>query len=115
MAGIGIQEILSTAFGGVLKMLSGKKYPQNVRALGMLVDDLQEALNAIAAQSRTSKLWLDCLIKSVFKILQYTRAERESDWPLHIVMVNKIILLFFTVRHYHYARYTLYYVRSINA
>ena len=32
MAGTGIQEILSIAFGGVLKMLTRKKYPQIVGA-----------------------------------------------------------------------------------
>ena len=71
MAGTGIQEILSTASGGLLKMLTGKKYPQNVRAFRILVaellrpifakhhlecmDDLQEALDAIVAQSRNLK------------------------------------------------------------
>ena len=38
MAGSGIVEVLSEAFGGVLKMLTGKKYPDNVRALRMLVE-----------------------------------------------------------------------------
>ena len=40
MADIGIVEILSVAFGGVQKMLSDKKFPQNVRALMMLVEEL---------------------------------------------------------------------------
>ena len=40
MAGTGIQEILSSAFGGVLKMLTGKKYLQNIRAFRMLVEEL---------------------------------------------------------------------------
>ena len=76
MAGTGIQEILSTAFGGVLKMLTGTKYPEHVRAFMMLVAellgsifakhhpecmaDLQKALDAISAQSRTSKLLIEC-------------------------------------------------------
>ena len=95
MAGTGTQEILSTAFGGVMKMLTGKNYTRSVRVFRMLVEvllrpilakhhpecmeDLQEALDDIAAQSRTSKLWVDCLIKPVFTILKYKRAERESD------------------------------------
>ena len=86
MAGTGIQEILNTEFGGVLKMLTGNKYPPNARSFRMLVeellrpifakhhpeclDDLQEALDAIAAQSRTSKFWVDCLIKPVFTIIK---------------------------------------------
>ncbi|KAG1656584.1 hypothetical protein GQR58_023837 [Nymphon striatum] len=40
MADTGIVDVLSAAFGGVLKMLTGKKYPQNVRALRMLVEEL---------------------------------------------------------------------------
>ena len=61
MGDSGIVEVLSVAFGGVLKMLNGKRFPENIRALRMLVeellrplfeknepnsmDDLQEALN----------------------------------------------------------------------
>ena len=95
MAGSGIVEVLSEAFGGVLKMLTGKKYPDNVRALRMLVeelirtffqtqnmlcmDDPQHALNDTASHSRTAKLWVNCVIKPVFAITKYVRAERETD------------------------------------
>ncbi len=34
MAGSGMKEILAVTFGSIDKMLSGKKYPQNFRALG---------------------------------------------------------------------------------
>ena len=131
MTGTGIQEILSTGFGNVLKMTTGKKYTQNVRAFRMLVeellrpifaknhrecvDDLQEALDAIATQIRTSKLWVDCLIKPIFTILRYTRAERESDWPLDVDTFKKMISLFVGVGHYYYERYALYYVRSMES
>ena len=40
MAGSGIADTLGATFGGVNKMLTGKKYPQNVRALRMLVEEL---------------------------------------------------------------------------
>ena len=40
MAGSGVVEVLREAFGGVLNMLTGKKYPDNVRALRMLVEEL---------------------------------------------------------------------------
>ncbi|KAK5897507.1 hypothetical protein CesoFtcFv8_010564 [Champsocephalus esox] len=40
MADSGIVEVLSSSFGGVLKMLIGKKFPENVRALRMLVEEL---------------------------------------------------------------------------
>ena len=82
MAASGIEEILSVAFGGVLKMLNGNKYPQHVRAFRMLVEELLrsvfakyhwecvsdslQALDDTASQSRTTKLWVDCVIKPVF-------------------------------------------------
>ena len=34
----GCVEVLEAAFGGVAKMLSGKKYPQNFRALVLLTE-----------------------------------------------------------------------------
>ena len=92
MADIGIVETLSVAFGGVLKMLSGKKFPQNVRALRMLVkellrpplfgknifhnmDDLLQEWDAISVESKTSQRWVDSLIKPIVAILKYIRTE----------------------------------------
>ena len=40
MAESGLENVLSEVFGGVTKMLSGKKYPQNVRALRMLAEEI---------------------------------------------------------------------------
>ena len=40
MAGSGIKEILTSTFAGVPNMLSGKKYSQNVRSLGLLAEEL---------------------------------------------------------------------------
>ena len=40
MNNTGLEELMNSAFGGVLKMLSGKKYPQNLRPLRMVVEEL---------------------------------------------------------------------------
>ncbi len=40
MAGSGIVEVLGAVFAGVSKKLIGKKYPDNVRALQMLTEEL---------------------------------------------------------------------------
>jgi hypothetical protein len=64
MADTGLQEVLDSTFGGLLKMLNGKKFPENVRALRIVVeevlrpvfqketltcmDDLQEVHRAVA-------------------------------------------------------------------
>lgn len=54
MADTGIVEILSSAFGGVLKMLTGKKFPKNVRTLRMLVEDL------LRLSLRSTERFADC-------------------------------------------------------
>ena len=106
-------------------MLSGKKYPQNVRAFRMLVEEqlrpvkhhvecmsgLLQALDDTASQSRTTKLWVDCLIKPVFVILKYIRAEREADCALDTV--KYMVPLFFSAEHVHCALYALYYLRTM--
>ena len=72
MAKSGISDILSGVFGGVPKMLSGKKFLQNVNALWMMTevvlqiiiqyrnnmetDNLMITLAATANQSRASKV-----------------------------------------------------------
>ena len=108
----GHSDILSGVFGGVPKMLSGKKFLQNVRALRMMTeavlhiiipdrnfmkaDDLIMALDSISNQSRTSKLWIDTLVKPVFLMMAYIRAEREGDWLLHLTTFQKMLPYYFT-------------------
>ena len=38
MAGTGMKKISEKAFGGVSKMLTGKKFPQNLKPLPMLME-----------------------------------------------------------------------------
>ena len=40
MANSGLEEILNKTFSSVKKMLSGKKFPMNLRALRMVVEEL---------------------------------------------------------------------------
>ena len=129
MAESGLCEIMESTFGGVSTMLTGKKFPQNMRALGLVVEellrpifksedlnsyrDLETILEDVARESRTSKVWVDCLIKAVFLMMVYVRAEREADWPLHILAVKLMLPYFFAAGHVNYARYGLYYLRSM--
>ena len=70
-------------------------------------------MDAISAKSKTAQLWIDCLIKPLFIILKYIRAEREADWALQLDTVKEMIPLFFAAGHTHYARYALYYLRTM--
>ena len=118
MSNSGLEDIMSAAFGGVAKMLTGKKFPQNCRALRMVTEeilleilanaesytDLMVELERRATESRTSKLWLDNLIKPTFIMMQFVRAEREADWPLHLLSVEMMMPYFFSAGHTNYAR-----------
>lgn len=131
MAESGLAEILASAFGGVGKMLTGKKFPMNMRAMRMLVeellrdivgqgqlkchDDLMAVLDDLADRSRTAKTWVDIFIKPVLIMMVYVRAEREGDWSLHLQAVKLMLPYFFASRHVNYARYGVYYLRSMEA
>jgi len=73
---------MESTFRGVSNMLNGKKFPQNMRALRLVVEellrplfntedltsyhDLKRALEDVAHEIRTAKVWVDCLIRAVF-------------------------------------------------
>ena len=48
-------------------------------------------------------------------MMLFVRAERESDWPLHLVAVKRMLPYFFASGHVNYARYGLYYLRSMES
>ena len=117
----------NSAFGSVQKMMSGKRYPQNVHALRIVVevllakhikdqdtpDQLDTFLQSVSSQSPTSQLWVDNLIKPVNLMMMFTRAERESDWHLHLYTTHKMIDYFHAAGHVNYARYGTYYLHSM--
>ena len=98
-------EVTNAGFSGVAKMLNGKKFQLNVRALRIIVeellrkiiqdskvasyDELMLHLDDISGNSRTARLWVNIVIKPVFIMMLYIRAEWEGDWPLYLEAVNR--------------------------
>ena len=76
-------------------------------------DDLMLVLERKASSSRTSKMWIENLIKPVLIMMLFVRAEREADWALHLWAVTEMISYFFAAGHVNYARYGLYYLRTV--
>ena len=80
------------AFAGVEKMLLGKKFPQNVRALRIVViellrplidvntcqDDFTATLQELSNKSKLAEHWIQNLIYPVFIMMMYIRGEREG-------------------------------------
>ena len=107
MSDTGLETILQAAFGGVSTMLFGKKFPQNIRALRLLTEELlrevivkTESLDGLMAvledkanTSRTAKV--ENIIKPVMIMILFFRAKREADWPLHrsVKLLNNKILM----------------------
>ena len=132
LAESGLKEILASTFVSVDKMLIGKKFPQNIRALRLLAEELLRPvfekhhetlhcmndlillLNKLADQCKTSKLWIDNLIKPNFLIMKYCRASHEGDNLLHISAANEMLPYMFAENHHNYARYGKYYVHSMS-
>ena len=85
--------LMKSAFAGVEKMLIGKYFPMNVRALRIVVIELLRSimnnhtteeqfystLNDLARKRKLAKHWIQNLIEPVFLMMMYVRAERESD------------------------------------
>ena len=129
MAGSGIKEILAGTFGSVDKMLNGKKYPQNFRALRMLVEEvlrdvvqmpevtsfnnLIKVLDARASCSRTTKMWTDNLVKTVIIMMNFSRAAHEGDWALHLTAAEAMLPYFCSAGCHNYARYGAFYVHQM--
>ena len=124
MGNSGLEEVLKAAFGGVTQILTGKNFPQNTSngSRGVLQpiisraeshEDLVSILEKDATKSRTAKVWVENIIIHVLIMMIYVRAEREAEWSLHIWAMLQMIPYFFAAGHVNYARYGLYYMRSI--
>ena len=94
----GLSDVMECAYGGVPHMLTGKRFPQNFRALRMVVEellrsmvlesndtnDVMSILQNRADESKTTKLWVDMLIKPVLLMMMFWRVEKEADWPFRL-------------------------------
>ena len=75
--------------------------------------NLMEVLETKASQSKTTQWWVENLVKPIFIMMLFVRAEREVDWPLHLWAVKEMIPYFFAAGHWNYARYATYYLHSM--
>ena len=78
-------------------------------------EDLTKKFERAAAKSPTAKLWVDCLLKPVFIMMLYVRAEKEGEFHLHLRAIELMMPFFFAAGHIHYARYATYYIISMQA
>ena len=127
MNNTGLLEILKSAFSGADKMLLGKKFPMNVRALRFVslellrdqiyninsYQELMQWFDELRQQSVLSEVWIQNLLTPVLLMQLYIRAEREGEFALHLNVCKQMMPYFFAAGHVNYARYGLCYLRSM--
>ena len=98
MANNGLQKLMDPAFGGVSKMLIGKKFSMNIRPLRLvvfelllgLVDEIVDNnyliffLDSLAIKSSLAKHLVNNFIKPVLIVMLYVRDERQAEFALHL-------------------------------
>ena len=88
MKNSGLDMLMKTAFAGIEKMLIGKKFPMNIRALQVVATELLRTLinedttqnmatilQDISNKSRLAEHWIRKLIRPVLLLMMYVRAE----------------------------------------
>ena len=113
MENSGLVPWLECASAGISKMLAGKNFPINVRALRFIVlellrgfvDDvtsfgeLQEKLDKISQEKILAEHWVRNLIRPVFLMMFFIHAERGGELPLHLYACQNMIQYFFAAGH----------------
>ena len=66
----------------------------------------------LSEDARTSALWLN-YVHYVLIILEFTLAERTSNWPLHILATESMLNLYVVNSHNNYARTCRLYLQSM--
>ncbi len=94
MKGSGMETLLSSTFGCMTSILTGKSWPQALRAYRMLTgvllaefmesgqktyDEIEEYIDSVRHHA-TGRLWVDCLIKPVMIANFFIHAEHKGDF-----------------------------------
>ena len=58
--------------------------------------------------------WINNLIRPVFLMMLFVRAEQEGEFPLHLYACRQMIPYFFAAGHVNYARYGLCHLLSMS-
>ena len=98
----GVDVLLTAAFGGLAGIITGKSWPNALRAYRLITtvllqdffqsgaktnQELSEYLEAVRDHP-VGRLWVDCLIKPTLLALQLLRAQRYGDFLLQQVSLE---------------------------
>ena len=72
-------------------------------------DHLIQVLDARSSSSRTAKMWINNLVKTVIIMMNFSRAGHEGDLALHLVVAEAMLPYFRSAGCHNYARYAAFY------
>jgi len=91
--------------------------PENIASVPECVEKLHDALvgrcSELAEQSRTAKLWINYM-QHVQTLRDFIRADRISDWMLHLASLKKMLPLFAAAGHRNYAKSVRLYLQLMS-
>ena len=61
---------------------------------------MMSMLEQSAKESCTTRLWLDILIKPVLSMMLFVRSEREGEWPLPLLVAERMLPYFTAAGHW---------------
>ena len=126
MKASGVDVLLTAAFGGLAGIITGKSWPNALRAYRLITtvllqdffqsgaktyQELSEYLEAVRDHS-VGRLWVDCLIKPTLLALQLLRAQRDV-LPTPAGQHRGDDAYFFVAGHVNYARYMTWFLKNV--
>ena len=127
MKALGVDVLLTAAFGGVAGITSGKSWTNALRANRLITtvllqdffqsgaktyQELNEYLEAVR-EHPAGRLWVKCLTKPTLLAFQLLHAQRDGDFILQQVSREAMMPYFFAAGHMNYARYMTWYLRNV--
>ena len=99
----GLVPWLQSAFASVPKMMTGKKFPMNIRALRFAVmellkgfiddvysyEDLEKRMEYLAQKSMIAEHWINNLIRAVFLMMLFVRADERGSFLYIFIHIGK--------------------------
>ena len=107
-----IQKEIEELYGKVWNQHLNSDEVGDVAVMMKIYEDMQSIKNSLSCESRTSKLWI--LYSNYIETVRlYIRAERTSDWELHLHATGKMLNLFAATGHIHYAKSCRMYLQTM--
>jgi hypothetical protein len=129
MKGSGFEVYVAAAYRGLTGIFNGKSWVKAMRAFRGVsaailkhflsqgqrtFEELQQYLDA-ARLHPTGRHWVDNFLLPTLLVHQFERAEREGDFYLKLLTLERMLKYFFIAGHVQYARYLSQYLLEINA